>query len=247
MRNGSSSRKKISTRWSPKLAYAIGLLTADGCLSKDGRHIDLTSKDREQISLFRGCLGLNTKISSKFSGTGNRAYHTQFGNVRFYGFLKSLGLTPAKSKTLGELKIPDAYFVDFLRGYFDGDGSSYSYFDPQYENSYRFYISFTSGSPRFIEWLQRSINARLGINGYVSRNKNTPYLQLKFAKRESILLSEQMYRKRSTLCLERKYLKIQRSLRIIERRRSGEIGIHAAFRAQFPQGIGGSNPLFGTK
>lgn len=33
-------------KWSPKIAYAVGLITTDGSLSKDGRHIDLTSKDR---------------------------------------------------------------------------------------------------------------------------------------------------------------------------------------------------------
>lgn len=32
--------------WSPEIAYAVGLLTTDGSLSIDGRHIDFTSKDK---------------------------------------------------------------------------------------------------------------------------------------------------------------------------------------------------------
>ena len=36
-------------KWTSELAYAVGLLTTDGSLSKDGRHIDLTSKDVEQL------------------------------------------------------------------------------------------------------------------------------------------------------------------------------------------------------
>lgn len=37
---------KIKIKWSPKFAYCIGLITSDGNLSKDGRHISFTSKDK---------------------------------------------------------------------------------------------------------------------------------------------------------------------------------------------------------
>ena len=139
---GPKPKGKVETRWSPEFAYAIGLLTADGCLSKDGRHIDLTSKDKAQVLLFKKCLGLATKVGRKYSGAGNLSYHTQFGDVLFYRFLEGIGLTPAKSKTISSISIPRGYFLDFLRGYFDGDGSSYSYYDSVYKKSYRFYISF---------------------------------------------------------------------------------------------------------
>ncbi len=110
--------------WTPNLAYVIGLIATDGNLSKDGRHIDFTSKDIEQIQNLIKILDLKTKIGIKSSGTSNRKYYrTQFGNVKFYKFLLYIGLTPAKSKTLGKLKIPDKYFADFLRGHLDGDGS----------------------------------------------------------------------------------------------------------------------------
>ncbi len=39
----------IRYRWNANLAYAVGLIAADGCLSKDGRHIILVSKDIEQL------------------------------------------------------------------------------------------------------------------------------------------------------------------------------------------------------
>lgn len=38
--------------WSSDLAYAIGLITTDGSLSIDGRHINLTSKDIDQVETF---------------------------------------------------------------------------------------------------------------------------------------------------------------------------------------------------
>lgn len=230
-KRGPKPKGKTSIFWSSKLAYAIGLLTADGCLSKDGRHIDFTSKDKEQVLTFKECLGLDTKVSSKFSGAGNLAYHTQFGDVLFYRFLESIGLTSAKSKTLSSLFIPDAYFLDFLRGYFDGDGCSYSSYDSVFKNSFRFYISFASASPKFISWLRKKIENRIGINGSVGYSRNTHYLQLKYAKKEAVVLSEQMYRNTKVPCLERKRLKIMRSMSIIERSPGGEIGRRATFRS----------------
>jgi hypothetical protein len=62
--------KKTKIKWSSNFAYAIGLLVTDGNLSKDGRHIELTSKDKEQIINFIYCLKIrNNKIGTKYSST----------------------------------------------------------------------------------------------------------------------------------------------------------------------------------
>ena len=58
-------QNKTSTTWSSKLAYAIGLITTDGSLSKDGRHISFTSKDKEQVKNFKFCLDRkSTRLNS---------------------------------------------------------------------------------------------------------------------------------------------------------------------------------------
>jgi hypothetical protein len=141
MKPGPRPKGMVSIKWSPDFAYAICLIVADGYVSKDGRHISLTSKDREQVETFKKCLGIHTKISAKYSGGGKRAYHTQFGDVLFHQYLVSIGIGPAKSKTIGAVCVPDEYFRDFFRGYFDGDGSTYSYDDSMWKTSYRFYTS----------------------------------------------------------------------------------------------------------
>src|SRR3972149_4723711 len=100
-------------KWSGNFAYAIGLITTDGSLSKDGRHINLTSKDKEQITNFSKVLNLKNKIGLKYSSYTHQKkyYQIQFGNVKFYKFLVRIGLFPNKTKTLGELKIPKIYFA----------------------------------------------------------------------------------------------------------------------------------------
>lgn len=132
-------------RWAPSLAYAIGLITTDGCLSKDGRHIDLTSKDLEQIENFSKILGLKNKVGLKMNGYSSRQYYRiQFGDVKFYQFLLRIGLTPHKSKTLNSLTVPNKYFRDFLRGLLDGDGHIRTYWDPDKING-----KITQGSRAF--------------------------------------------------------------------------------------------------
>lgn len=87
MKRGPKPKGAVKIEWSPKFAYAIGLLTADGCLLNDGRHIDFTSKDLEQVVTFKKCFGIKTKIGIKHSGTGNLYHRIQFGDVLFREFL----------------------------------------------------------------------------------------------------------------------------------------------------------------
>jgi hypothetical protein len=154
------SKKLINTKWSGDLAYTIGLLLTDGSLSKDGRHFNFTSGDKELVKTFAKCLGLKNKIGKKASGfTGRKKYfYIQFGDINFYKWCLNLGLMPNKSKRLKGLKIPDKFFFDFLRGCFDGDGSIYAYWDPRWHSSYMFYIQFCSASLYFIKWLRKRIN-----------------------------------------------------------------------------------------
>ena len=56
----------IELEWSSDMAYAVGLMATDGHLSIDGRHLDLTSKDVEQLENFKKALDLNCKISQNF-------------------------------------------------------------------------------------------------------------------------------------------------------------------------------------
>jgi len=208
--------RKVKIKWSPDFAYAIGLLTTDGSLSSDGRHMNLTSKDRGLIEIFKTCLGLKNKIGRKMRKRGGekRYFQLQFGDVYFYRFLLKLGLTPNKSKTLSEIYIPKQYFFDFLRGHFDGDGTFYSYWDPRWKSSFMFYTVFTSASRSHILWLRRKIREQLSINGHITKDKNKTLYQLKYAKWESLKLLEKLY-VHSRVYLPRKYLKITKALAII--------------------------------
>lgn len=205
--------------WSPELAYAIGLLVTDGSLSKDGRHIILVSKDLQQLKNFKKALGLRIKVSHVRSGyTGMLTTRVQFGDIFLYRFLLEIGLTPNKTKTIGKIKIPSQYFFDFLRGHLDGDGCTYSYWDPRWPSSFMFYLTFVSASKKHIYWLRDEILDKTGIPGHITGDEKKSFFHLRYAKKGSLALIRKMYSTKKVLCLPRKRLKIRKMLSIVGER-----------------------------
>lgn len=208
--------------WSPNVAYAVGLFATDGCLYKDGRHLNLVSMDTEQLRHFTLCLNLNVQITFKSRKKNDtRCPQLQFSDVALYQFFVRIGLTPAKSKTLSTLAIPKRYFFDFLRGVMDGDGSFYSYYDPRWRSSFMYYLILASASKSFIDWIRLELNQRLGVVGHVTLQRSKSTYQLKYAKQESLKIIKKMYYSRTVVCLKRKRLKIERALREAIKTRAG--------------------------
>src|SRR3989344_9021867 len=162
-------------------------MASDGYMSKDHRHMVFVSKDLQLVRTFKKCLGIKTKISLKKSGfSPNKSYHfVQFGDVALYRFFSKVGITPAKSKTIGALKIPNRLFFDFLRGSFDGDGSFYSYWDKRWASSFLFYLSFISASIKHVEWIRARIEKLTGVKGHFSNQVYAKAFQLKYAKTDA--------------------------------------------------------------
>jgi len=212
-KRGPKPKGKVKIQWSPNFAYAIGLIVSDGNLSPDGRHIVFVSKDKDQLLNFMSALKIQVAIGDVVS-IGNLVKRVQFGDVLFYKFLLEIGLMPNKSKVLGEIKVPAKYFFDFLRGSFDGDGCTYSYFDPRWRSSFMFYTTFVSASEKHILWIQEEICKRLKIRGHITGGKKTVF-QLKYAKTDSLKLLRKMYRGRNVMHLRRKRLKVEQMLRIV--------------------------------
>lgn len=209
-------KNNIKTEWTSDFAYALGLLATDGSLSADGRHFDLTSKDKEQLINFMKCLDIKVKIGHKTSGySGKKTTRIQFGSVKLYRFLLGIGFTPAKTKTIGILDISQKYFFDFLRGHLDGDGCFYSYWDKRWKNSFMFYLVFVSASKKHIDWIRSEIYRILKIRGHMTQVKRDGVYQLKFAKSDSLKLLKKIYYDKDTTCLSRKRLKIEKALGII--------------------------------
>jgi len=195
------------------MAYVVGLLATDGCLSSDRRHIILTSRDQALVETFLACLGRPIKYTVGRTRRGKRAYYAQFSDVLFYDWLLARGLTPRKSLTLGAIDVPNAYLISLARGLLDGDGSVCVFRNkptrakyPNYEYE-RLWVLFLSASRAHIDWLQGRLRESFGLEGYVERivrKKRHDLFRLKYGKRESLVLLPLLYSDQDAPCLDRK-------------------------------------------
>ena len=211
-RHGAPLSQGQERQWSAELAYAVGLITTDGCLSQDGRHLTMTSKDFDLLETVRQCLRINARIT--LSTNPRPCYRLQWGDLIFHRWLMGIGLMPAKSLRLGPLRVPDEWLRDFLRGCIDGDGSIVTYTDRYNtfkKSTYvytRIYLSLVSASPRFIEWLRSALGRVIGVRGDVSVRRTEgrhDIWKLRYAKQESLILLRWMYHRADVPCLRRKY------------------------------------------
>lgn len=217
-KRGPKPKGNIDTTWRPELAYCVGLIASDGCLLNDGRHIDITSADKEQIENFKKALDIiHIKTGVKTSGSTKKKkyYRAQFGDVLFYEWLLQIGLHPNKSKTLRVLKIPDEFFFDFFRGCFDGDGSIYSFWDKRWKSSYVYWIGIASASPVFLDWIKESAFRIAKIDSFLSKSVRAN--ELRFAKNATRKLVLYMYKDKNAYYLDRKFAKLYKILSIDER------------------------------
>lgn len=174
-------RKKLNI-FGTKLWHLVGLITSDGNLSEDGRHINITSKDYAFLCDFRNVYRLANKIGVKNKNKVNQAYHICFSNVGFYSFLLSIGLSPNKSLSQKELFVPKDYFHDFLRGLVDGDGSIQRWLHKSNRGE-QWTLRVASGSEAFLEWLKDEIEKIFKVRGKIyQENKRATSFRLKYGK-----------------------------------------------------------------
>jgi len=182
-------------------------MTSDGCLQSDGRHLDITSKDIEQLSNFSQSIGRPLTISPKHRNKSD-AYRIQFSDVSYYDFLLKVGLTPKKSFTIDKLNIPNKFYPHFLRGLFDGDGTTYGYYDKRWKNSFMYYLGFTSASKSFLNYILEKNTTMFKVT-IKNINKSKGAYILIYGKKDSYKIYKAMYKNAKNLCLTRKKTKIE--------------------------------------
>ncbi|HZQ09907.1 MAG TPA: LAGLIDADG family homing endonuclease [Anaerolineae bacterium] len=199
-----SIRPSVLSVWSPELAYAVGLIASDGNLDSDRVRVEFVSTDRELIDLYCEALGLDSIHVGETSYKSRKPwYKVRISDRTFRNFLEKIGLTPAKSKTLGELQIPDKFFADFLRGVLDGDGSWYIH--KSLFGRYQYLrVELSSASSRFIKWIEQKIIELGGMNGIWRTRSLGRYHYLTFIGKQALELGRWVYYAPDVLALSRK-------------------------------------------
>lgn len=149
------------------MAYVLGYVSADGCIHsstdrKDSLIFNITSKDKSHLEKIAEVLESEYKISVKSNGSKTRSviYQIQVRNNSICNDLINLGIHQRKTHTLQPLAVPDEYFSDFVRGFFDGDGTVYLY---KVNGTWQIKTGFVCVSLPFIDDLNMKLCMALGI------------------------------------------------------------------------------------
>lgn len=188
--------------WSSEMAYVLGLVITDGCISKTGT-VSLCINDKDLLEKVKKVLGSEHKITPSKHQKG--LYYFHFSRERLVNDLEKLGVLPRKSLTVKFPKVPQEYLPDFIRGVFDGDGSVF--FDKRRPN-FPLRSKFVSSSIDFIDGLHKSLKF-LGMSKrtiYKQKTKNGWSYMFIFDHRNSVKLFNILYKNaQNGLFLERKY------------------------------------------
>ena len=162
--------------WSSEMSYVLGYITADGCIvvNKDRKShpltLNITSAEKKHLYRLRKALESKHKISRKSTGKPNVfAYQLQIRNPIITNDLMKLGIFPRKTSRLNPIKVPGEYFPDFVRGFFDGDGSVYVY---EVNKTPQVKASFVSTSFTFFVDFNRRLCKTLNIPSKTIHQEN---------------------------------------------------------------------------
>ena len=113
---------------SAEKAYWLGFIWADGSVHKSGRahNLKMRIKDYNHICKFQSNISHNGKIYTiKSSGYKPNAIHYEISicNKILYESL----ITHGRNNEIGIPNIPNKLIHHFIRGFFDGDGSVYTF------------------------------------------------------------------------------------------------------------------------
>jgi len=210
--------EKFFSTWANEMAYVLGVIYTDGCLSYRKQvtktttrrlpSLSIAQKEPEFLRKILVLMGCNAKIQfrqrRKYGNiVAGAVYSFNIDCTPIFQDLLRLGLNPTKSLNVEFPSIPREYVRHFIRGCWDGDGSVY------YEKRRPNYIraSFVSGSLKFIEGMFTEFD-KAGFSKrkiYIKQGK-VPSYYFRYTGSHCIKLYHYLYDNvPSTQYLERKY------------------------------------------
>lgn len=158
-------------------AYWLGFLAADGCNYRRETNatilLNIHQKDLDHLIKFQASLNSNIPIKNLIQNDGfsNNTPMSRFAinSMKMSKDLEKLGIVPRKSLILKPPIIDEKYYLPFILGYFDGDGSICKL--KQY-NNYEWSIQ---GTKEILNWINsvlqldcklRKRNPNSNLNNY---------------------------------------------------------------------------------
>lgn len=199
--------------WTHNMAYILGFIAADGNIWKNRLRINLKNTDSYILEKIKKELKFTGKIRHQDIKLKNKVHKTSYLSINSKTLVKDLnrlGINERKSDTIDfPMQLPEKFELDFIREYFDGDGSvGINY--PTNKSKIRtkspqIRTRFCSGSVVFIEKLIRILH-KYGMRMVKIENYNArkTLFEIAYSTKDSIIFYNLIYKKEIDLYLERK-------------------------------------------
>lgn len=189
----------------PEKAYWLGYLAADGCNYHREQNatilINIHQKDRKQLEKFLNFCDCDHQINDYIANDGF-SNQTPMCKIQIYSMemsddLTQHGVPPKKSLILKPPIIDEQYYLPYICGYFDGDGSISK--TSQCNN----YLISIQGTKEILEWINSILNISEKLETRKKNNKNSYYIRCGGTNKPYKILN-QLYNSCETH-LDRKY------------------------------------------
>ena len=193
-----------------KQAYWLGVLYADGCVSKDNSNsgvLRFSSIDKEWVEQFKIDINATNPILEEIHKKFNKSiWKIKLSSTQTFDDLCKHGCIPNKSLIIKFPKLSSKLVSHFIRGFFDGDGciSEKKYLSGKDYTTLK--TGFCSGSKEFLEELIKFLPTK---HKKIEQRKNKNLYEIRFSVNDSTNLYHYMY-KNSTVWLKRKRDKFEK-------------------------------------
>lgn len=175
-------------------AYFLGLMYADGSVSKNTFYLKL--KDEDIIQKFKKYLKAEAEIK-----VINNQYSLTICRQSMCNDLINQGCYINKTSSIKFPSLDEKLLRHFIRGFYDGDGSLILNANKNHNC-----LNFTSGSLDFLQQLQDVLKDISITNGGISKERNCKVWHLRYGGRQVHIILDWLYND-SCLYLKRKYNK----------------------------------------
>ncbi|MDZ5474155.1 LAGLIDADG family homing endonuclease [Bacillus sp. 31A1R] len=186
-----SLNEEFFNSWSYQMAYILGFIYSDGCISRNRQNLYISQKEKPILVNIAKCL----ELPEECVVNRKNHYYLTVNSVKLCRSLCWHGVIPNKSLRVDFPYVPKRYMGAFLRGVIDGDG----WVD---KKSYR--VVVYTGSENFAIGLNKAFLER-GLNARIRRDKRGLYCVTVSTKQNVLMLGDLIYKNKGELYLKRKH------------------------------------------
>lgn len=195
---------------SPEMAYILGFLAADGYVSTKENliSIQLQESDQDFLEKIKTLVKSDRPIKNYVTNLGHPTCKLDVWSSEWKKDLAIYNIIPKKTfNLLPPDRLNPKYYFDYIRGYFDGDGSIYINQDTRKKE-----FKIVGASYETITWIyQRFVEkgVEISFKTFITNNNVKMYEIVTYKQASIKTIYDLLYSSNNIFCLERKKQKFE--------------------------------------